>query len=84
MAVNALSEAAADARLCAGRKRASRRTRPKSFNVDLQDLSPDDWYLLPPAGDFLAEVETRRFDALTYTLTAEQAEDISVFRRKDA
>ena len=55
----------------------------KSFNLDLQDLSSDDWYLLPPIGDFLAEVETRRFDTLTYTLTAEQAEDISVFRRKD-
>jgi hypothetical protein len=55
----------------------------KSYNVDLQDLSSDDWFLLPPTGDFLAEIDTRRFDTLTYTLTAEQAEDISVFRRKD-
>lgn len=55
----------------------------KSFNVDLQDLSGDDWFLLPAAGDFLADVDTRRFDNLTYTLSAEQAEDISVFRRKD-
>src|SRR4029450_13531645 len=52
-------------------------------NVDLQDLSSDDWFLLPPTGDFLAEIDTRRFVTLTYTLTAEQAEDISVFRRKD-
>jgi hypothetical protein len=55
----------------------------RSFNVDLQDLSPDAWYLLPASGDLLADVDTRRFDTLTYTLSAEQAEDISVFRRKD-
>ena len=70
-----------------GRPGAPRKCSPstpsKSFNVDLQDLSTDAWYLLPPIGDFLAEIETRRFDTLTYTVTAEQAEDISVFRRKD-
>jgi hypothetical protein len=55
----------------------------KSFNVDLQDLSPDEWYLLPPADDFLAEVDTRRFDALTFTRSSQQAEDITLFRRKD-
>ena len=83
VAVNALSEAAADARLLRRAEESFAQNATKSFNVDLQDLSSDDWYLLPPVGDFLAEVETRRFDALTYTLTAEQAEDISLFRRKD-
>jgi hypothetical protein len=55
----------------------------KSFSVDLQDLSRDDWYLLPPADDFLAEVRTGRFDTLTYTRSSAQAEDISLFRRED-
>ena len=39
--------------------------------------------LLPPARDFLAEIDTRRFDMLWFTLTTENAEDVSVFRRKD-
>jgi peptidase M1-like protein len=55
----------------------------KSFNVDLQDLSSDSWHLLPPADDFLAEVDTRRFDMLTFTRSSQQAEDITLFRRKD-
>jgi hypothetical protein len=55
----------------------------KSFNVDLQDLSADDWHLLPPADDFLAEVDTRRFDTLTFTRSSAQAEDVTLFRRKD-
>jgi len=55
----------------------------KSFNVDLQDLSSDSWFLLPPADDFLAEVDTRRFDTLTFTRSSQQAEDITLFRRKD-
>ncbi len=83
VAASSLTEAAPDARLARRAEEVFAEHAAKSFNVDLQDLSPDDWYLLPPIGDFLAEVETRRFDTLTYTLTAEQAEDISVFRRKD-
>ncbi len=59
------------------------RESSKSFNVDLQDLSSDAWYLLPPADDFLAEVDTRRFDTLTFTRSSQQAEDITLFRRKD-
>jgi hypothetical protein len=55
----------------------------RSFNVDLQDLSSDAWHLLPPADDLLAEVDTRRFDTLTYTRSSQQAEDITLFRRKD-
>jgi hypothetical protein len=55
----------------------------KSYNVDLQDLSSEAWHLLPPADDFLAEVDTRRFDTLTFTRSSQQAEDITLFRRKD-
>ena len=38
----------------------------KSFNLDLSDLSREVWSLLPQPGDFVAEVRTRRFDAITY------------------
>jgi hypothetical protein len=83
VSASTLSEGTPDARLLRRAEEVFSQNATKSFNVDLQDLSTDDWFLLPPIGDFLAEVDTRRFDALTYTLTAEQAEDISVFRRKD-
>src|SRR5689334_16767837 len=59
------------------------RESPKSFSVDLQDLTKDTWHLLPPAQDFLADVDTRRFDTLTYSRSSVQAEDVSLFRRKD-
>ena len=54
----------------------------KSFIVDLADLTRDTWSLLPGGGDFLAEVRTRRFDALTYSRSASEAEDISFFERR--
>jgi hypothetical protein len=59
------------------------RESTKSFSVNLQDLSADAWYLLPPGDDFLAEVRTGRHDTLTYTRSSVQAEDISLFRRED-
>ena len=43
-----------------------REDSPKSFVIDLGDLSRDAWTLLPGPGDFLAEIRTRRFDTLTY------------------
>ena len=51
--------------------------------MDLQDLSPDDWYLLPPAEDFVAEVDTRRYDTLTFSRSSAQAEDVSLFQRQN-
>ena len=57
------------------------REGPKSFSLDLRDLSPDMWYLVPPTGDFLAEVRTRRYGVLTYTRSSTQSEDISLFER---
>ncbi len=53
----------------------------KSFNLDMGDLSPEPWWYLPPSGDFLAEVRTRRFDTLTYTHASSEDEDISLFDR---
>ena len=54
----------------------------KSFSLDLSDLSRDTWSLLPQAGDFLAEVRTRRFDGLTYARSTGEAEDVTVFHRE--
>jgi hypothetical protein len=55
---------------------------PKSFMLDLADLSRDAWSLLPSPGDFLAEIHTRRFDTLTYARSGSEAEDITLFDRK--
>ena len=54
----------------------------KSFNIDLGDLSREPWSLLPGAGDFVAEIRTRRYDTLTYAKAGSEAEDISFFDRK--
>jgi len=54
----------------------------KSFAIDLGDLSRDAWSLLPGAGDFLAEIRTRKYDTLTYTHSSTEAEDIAFFDRK--
>ena len=54
---------------------------PKSFNLDLSDLSRDVWSLLPQPGDFVAEVKTRRFDDLTFARSSGEAEDVTLFQR---
>ena len=57
---------------------------PKSFNIDLRDLSRDSldtWYILPEMGDFLAEIRTNKFGTLTYARSAGNAEDITLFDR---
>jgi peptidase M1-like protein len=54
----------------------------KTFSLALGDLSPDSWSLLPAAGDFLAEVHTRRFDTLTYSRSRSESEDVSLFERR--
>jgi len=59
------------------------RSAPKSFNVNLRDLSSDDWYLLPPTKDFVGEVDTKRYDTLTFTRSSAQAEDVSLFQREN-
>ncbi|HEX4566688.1 MAG TPA: hypothetical protein VH138_08640, partial [Vicinamibacterales bacterium] len=54
---------------------------PKSFVLDLSDLSTDQWWLLPPGSDFLAELETPRYGSLTYSRSNGEAEDIAFFDR---
>ena len=54
----------------------------KSFGIELAELSRERWSLIPPVGDFLAEIRTRnRFGTLTYVRSGGEAEDISVFQR---
>ena len=53
----------------------------KSFSLDLRDLSRENWSLLPQAGDFLAEVRTRRFETLTFARSSGEAEDVTLFHR---
>ena len=59
-----------------------REESPKSFGLELGELSRETWSMLPSDGDFLAEIRTRRFDTLTYARLAAQPEDINLFERK--
>jgi hypothetical protein len=54
----------------------------QSLTVDLGDLSRERWSLVPPPGDMLSEVRTRRFGALTYARTSSQSEDVTLFDRE--
>ncbi|MGE0042785.1 MAG: M1 family aminopeptidase [Vicinamibacterales bacterium] len=54
----------------------------KSFSLDLAKLSPESWSLLPQAGDFLAEIRTRRYDTLTYARSTGEPEDVTLFQRE--
>jgi len=54
----------------------------KSFQIDLNDLSASRWSLLPNGEDFVAEIVTGRFGALTYARASNEPEDISFFDRR--
>jgi hypothetical protein len=77
----ALAPAAPDPRQLRTGQTVFRESVGNSFSVDLADLSPEFWSLVPSGGDFLAEVRTRRFGTLTYTRSATEPEDISLFNR---
>jgi hypothetical protein len=53
-----------------------------SLQVDLSDLSRDRWSLLPSAGDFIGELHAKKYGTLTYTRSTSDAEDITLFDRK--
>jgi hypothetical protein len=55
----------------------------ETLQVDLSDLSRDRWSLLPSPGDFIGELHTRKFGTLTYTRSASEPEDITLFDRKE-
>ena len=54
----------------------------RTLQVDLGDMSRDRWSLVPPSGDLIAEMRTKKYGMLTYTRAAADPEDISVFDRK--
>lgn len=54
---------------------------PKSYSLELGDLSSDIWYLLPATNDFVAEIHTHDYDTLSYARTSGQAEDVILFDR---
>jgi hypothetical protein len=83
IATAALSDSTLDARLARRAQEVFNRELPKSFGADVGDMSRESWHLVPAADDFLAEVDTRRFDTLTYLRSNQQAEDVSLFRRDD-
>jgi hypothetical protein len=77
-----LTAAPSDARVARRAESVFERLAPKSFLVDLRDLSSDEWFLLPPNKDFVAEVDTRRYDTITFSRSSSQAEDVSLFQRQ--
>jgi hypothetical protein len=54
----------------------------RTLQIDLTDLSRDRWSVVPPTGDLIAEVRTRKFGNLTYARSGDDAEDIAFFDRR--
>lgn len=54
----------------------------RTLQVDMSDLSRERWSLVPSAGDFIAEIRTRRHGSLTYARTWNDAEDVAFFDRR--
>jgi len=52
-----------------------------SYTLNLGDLTSDRWSLLPPRGDVLAELHTKRYGTLTYLRSTNDPEDVSLFDR---
>jgi Peptidase family M1 domain len=55
---------------------------PRSFQIDLNDLSTAQWSLVPSFGDFVAEIATQKYGGLTYARSTAEPEDISFFDRR--
>lgn len=70
-----------DARLLGRAQAVFGEDAPRSYTLDLADLSPGSWSILPSEGDVLAEIHTRRFGTLTYTRSMHDAEAIGLFDR---
>ena len=78
-----LTEQPVDPRIARRAQTVFLRQSAKSFTVDLAEMSRNTWHLLPPAEDMVAEVETLRFDWLTFSRSSAQAEDVSLFQRDE-
>jgi hypothetical protein len=78
-----ISEAPVDPRELRRAEEVFRQDVGRSFSLDLGNLSPDTWSLVPGFGDLLVEVRTRRFDTLTYTRSSNEVEDVTLFDRRN-
>lgn len=81
MTSGALTAAPIDGRLLIRAREIFDEEVPKSFSLDLSDLSRDIWSILPQPGDLVAEVRTRRYKTLTYARAGGEAEDVTFFSR---
>ncbi len=54
---------------------------PRSFNIDLGDLTDDRWSIEPSVGSLVVEFRSRKFSWLTYARSPGDAEDVSLFDR---
>ena len=54
----------------------------QSYSLDLNDLSRENWNLVPPIGDLLVDMDLARFGQLSYARSGGDSEDISLFDRK--
>ena len=54
---------------------------PRTYNVDLRNLTADSWSLEPTSGSVVVELRARRYGWLTYARSPADPEDISFFDR---
>ncbi len=54
----------------------------QSYSLDLNDLSRENWNLVPQIGDFLVDMDVARFGLLSYARSAGDSEDVSLFDRR--
>jgi hypothetical protein len=57
---------------------------PRTFNLDLNDLTPERWSIEPAFGSVVVEAKTKRHGWLTYARTPTDAEDVVFFDRANA
>jgi hypothetical protein len=54
----------------------------QSYSLDLNDLSRENWNLVPPIGDLLLDMDLARYGQLSYARSGGESEDVSLFDRK--
>jgi len=57
---------------------------PRTFSLDLDDLTPERWSIEPIFGSMVIEAKTKRHGWLTYARTPSDAEDVVFFDRANA
>jgi hypothetical protein len=57
---------------------------PRSFNIDLGDLTDERWSIEPSGGSLVVEFRSRKYQWLTYARSPGDAEDVSLFDRAHA